>query len=134
MKAAGRKTDALVEFVDVYPTLAERCGLAAPAGFEGTSLVPLLDDPARPWKRGAISQYPRSIPGRGKAMGYALRTERFRLVEWRVQGGAVAEQELYDLEKDPDENLNVAKRPEYAERLSELSALLAGGWKGLVPR
>jgi iduronate 2-sulfatase len=67
-------------------------------------------------------------------MGYALRTDRFRLVEWRVQDGAVADQELYDLEKDPGENVNVARRPEYADRLSELSALLAGGWKALSPR
>ena len=119
--------------MDVYPTLAERCGLPMPAGLEGTSLVPLLDDPAQAWKRGAISQYPRSIPGRGKAMGYALRTDRFRLVEWRV-GGSIAEQELYDLEKDPGENVNVAKHPEYADRVSELSALLAGGWKSLQPK
>lgn len=134
MKGAGRKCGALVEFVDVYPTLAERCGLAAPVGLEGTSLVPLLDDPALTWKRGAISQYPRGIPGKGKVMGYALRTDRFRLVEWRLAGGAVEERELYDLEKDPGENVNVAGRPEYADRLSELSGLLAGGWKSLQPK
>jgi len=133
MKAAGRKTDALVEFVDLYPTLAERCGLPAPSGVEGTSFVPLLDDAARPWKKGAISQYPRSIPGQGKAMGYALRTDRYRLVEWRAQGGSFVEHELYDLEQDPGENINLAGRPDQADRVRDLSRLLAGGWKALLP-
>jgi arylsulfatase A-like enzyme len=133
MKAAGKKTDALVEFVDIYPSLAERCGLPAPAGVEGTSFVPLLDDPARPWKRGAISQYPRGVPGQGRVMGYALRTDRYRLVEWRAGKGPFVERELYDLEKDPGENVNVASRPEYADQVSQLSKLLSGGWKGLQP-
>jgi len=133
MKAAGRKTDALVEFVDIYPFLAERCGLTPPPGLEGTSFGPLLDRPDAPWKKGAISQYPRGVPGQGRAMGYALRTDRYRLVEWQAKAGAFVEHELYDLQKDPDENVNVAKRPEYADTVKELSALLAGGWKNLLP-
>lgn len=133
MKAAGRKTDALVEFVDIFPSLAERCGLPAPAGVEGTSFVPLLDDPARPWKKGAISQYPRGVPGQGKVMGYALRTDRYRLVEWRAPSGSFVEHELYDLEKDPGENVNLARLPEHAGRVRDLSKLLSGGWKALAP-
>ena len=46
----------------------------------------------------------------------------------------MADQELYDLEKDPGENVNVARHPEHAARLAELSALLAGGWKALQPK
>lgn len=131
MKAAGKTCDALVEFVDVYPFLAERCGLTPPPGLEGTSFGPLLDRPDAPWKKGALSQYPRGIPGHGKAMGYALRTPRYRLVEWRAKD--YVEHELYDLETDPGENVNLAKKPEHADRVRELSALLAGGWKGLRP-
>jgi arylsulfatase A-like enzyme len=55
----GAKTDALVEFVDIYPTLCQLAGLDLPSGLEGTSFVPLLSDPTRAWKSAAFSQYPR---------------------------------------------------------------------------
>lgn len=54
----GRKSPALVEFVDVYPTLCELAGLPIPASLEGTSFAPLLNAPARSWKKAAFSQFP----------------------------------------------------------------------------
>jgi len=56
--ARGVKSDALVELVDLYPTLVEEAGLETPAGLEGHSFSPLLKDPKRTWKEGAFSQYP----------------------------------------------------------------------------
>ncbi|OHB77221.1 MAG: hypothetical protein A2Z25_08215, partial [Planctomycetes bacterium RBG_16_55_9] len=78
MKTAGKRTWALTEYVDIYPTLCQACGLSLPAHLEGLSMMPLVDNPGRPWKKAAFSQYPR-----GKVMGYTLRTERFRYTEWR---------------------------------------------------
>ncbi len=132
-KAAGRRTDALVEFVDIYPSLAEICGLPAPEGSEGTSFAPLLDDPARTWKRAAFSQYPRSVPGVGRAMGYSVRTDRWRLVEWAVPDKQYREFELYDHGKDPNEDVNVAALPENAAVVKELAEILRAGWKGSRP-
>jgi iduronate 2-sulfatase len=128
-KSAGRKTDALVEFVDIYPTLVELCGLPLPDGLEGTSFKPLLDNPNRTWKKAAFSQYPRRVPGVGGVMGYTMRTDRFRLTQWQNAERTFTEYELYDHQSDPGENVNVAKKPEYAERMKELTAMLEAGWK-----
>lgn len=132
-KAAGKKCDALVEFVDVYPTLAELCGLPLPDGLEGVSVAPLLDDPARTWKTAAFSQYPRQIPGQGRGMGHAIRTDRYRLVEWAVPGKDFREYELYDHQADPGENVNLAKKAEHAELVQKLAKQLQAGWKAALP-
>jgi len=58
MKARGESTSALVELVDIYPTLCELAGLPKPAHLAGESFVPLLDDPKRKWKNHALSQFP----------------------------------------------------------------------------
>ncbi len=133
-KSAGRRTDALAEFVDLYPGLAELCGLPLPDGLEGTSFVPLLADPRRSWKRAAFSQYPRQIPGQGRGMGYSLRTDRYRLTEWSVPGKEFREYELYDHHADPDENVNLAGRSENAALVKELAAELRAGWRAAAPR
>ncbi|MEJ5340489.1 MAG: sulfatase [Thermogutta sp.] len=125
----GAKTDALVEFVDIYPTLCELCGLPIPEGLEGTSLVPLFENPQRPWKKAAFSQYPR-----GKVMGYSMRTDRYRYTEWRPSGGGEpVAVELYDHTTDPLENVNLAGRPEYKDLVAQLHQQLEAGWKAAKP-
>lgn len=128
---AGEPTRALCEFVDIYPTLCELTGLPLPEHLEGTSLAPLMDEPTRPWKRAAFSQYPRS----GGIMGYSMRTDRYRYTEWRAERGAgeVVATELYDHEVDPGENVNVAGLPENAGLVAELAAQLAAGWQAALP-
>src|SRR5262249_5187191 len=72
-------TDSLIEYVDVYPTLAELCGLQAPARLEGASFARLLDNPRLPGKKAAYSQYPRRDASTGgeRLMGYSMRTARY---------------------------------------------------------
>ncbi|GAB4139107.1 MAG: sulfatase [Thermogutta sp.] len=128
-KRPGSKTQALVEFVDIYPTLCELCGLPLPEGLEGTSMVPLLDDPEQPWKKAAFSQYPR-----GSVMGYSMRTERFRYTEWQPRnGGPPVAVELYDHDADPREDVNLADEPDFRSIRRELSEQLKAGWQAAVP-
>lgn len=130
MKQRGIRSDALVEFVDVYPTLVELCGLPIPEGLEGVSLAPLFENPLRPWKKGAFSQYPRDAESLN---GYTVRTERYRLTEWRDQAGETKATELYDYQNDPEENTNWAMDENYAEVLREMRSILHGGWRNALP-
>lgn len=125
---AGRATSALVEYVDIYPTLSELCGLPVPAQCEGLSMVPLYDNPERPWKAAAFSQYPRA----GNLMGYSLRTARWRYTEWIERAsGRVEARELYDHSSGPIAAANLAALPAHAATVAELSSLLdkGQGWR-----
>ena len=129
MKTAGKRTRALTEYVDIYPTLCHACGLKIPGHLEGRSMMPLLDDPERAWKKAAFSQYPR-----GKIMGYTMRTKRFRYTEWQDRRtGDVMARELYDHEKDPHENSNVADEREYGPDVKRLSEMVKQGWRRALP-
>jgi len=124
-KAAGRHSWALVEFVDIYPSLCELAGLPLPSHLEGASFAPLLDDPERSWKKAAFSQYPRG----GGVMGYSMRTDRYRLTRWLNRDGAEAAHELYDHQNDPQENVNIADRPENKALVAELTKQSQAGWQ-----
>jgi uncharacterized sulfatase len=125
-KGAGRKSRALVEFVDIYPTLAELGGIEAPETLEGLSLAPLLDEPDRPWKRAAFSQ----VEWEDRIYGRTVRSDRYRYTAWEGDGGG---EELYDHEGDPGEFRNLAEEAEFAEALEEHRAMLAAGWKAAGP-
>ncbi len=129
-KTRNQKSDALVEFVDIYPTLCEFAGLPLTPGLEGTSFAPLVADPKRTWKPAVFSQYPRT-----GLMGYAMRTERYRYVEWVKTGTTQVEgRELYNHQDDPDENVNLAGRSEHKDLVTKLSQQLRAGWKAAVPK
>ena len=66
----GQRCDALVELVDLFPTLSELCSLSIPEQLDGISLAPLLRDPKRSWKKTAFS-----VAKRGDIMGRSVRTE-----------------------------------------------------------
>ena len=123
-KAVGRKSLSLAEFIDIYPTLADLCGLPKPKDVEGVSLKPVLDDAAASVRPVAISQYPRSDGGKS-LMGYSIRDDRWRLTLWRDRkDNSINATELYDEVGDPHETVNVATKPELAEVIARLTKFL----------
>lgn len=125
-KTGGQQSNALVEFVDVYPTLCDLATLPVPAGLDGVSLKPLLSKPKDSVKRFAVSQYPRggAQTGNQPLMGYSLRDDRWRLTLWRNRrDGSIVATELYDEQNDPAETKNVAA--DQKEVVTRLSGLLA---------
>lgn len=130
----GISTTRIVEFLDIYPTIADLAGLETPAHVEGRSLRPLMEDPDGAWHYPAFTQV-RRLGGRGRGgigvdpsvsdpyMGYSVRTQRWRYIEWGEDG--LQGVELFDYMNDPGETLNLANEPAYGEIRAELDALLA---------
>ncbi len=130
----------LVELVDMYPTLADLCGLTPPVDLEGFSFRPLLSDPQRPWKTGAFTVVGRRRDGQPitatekdklelNYLGRTVRSEKWRYTEW--PNGAA---ELYDQENDPREYVNLANKPEAAATREEMIKILHAGWKAALPK
>ncbi|MBX6312299.1 MAG: sulfatase [Isosphaeraceae bacterium] len=116
-KGNGRACPRVVQSLDLYPTLVDLCGLSAPQGLEGRSLVPLLNDPQAPWDHPAFSV----IGNNNRLSGVAVRTARYRYAEYDGdRGGAM----LFDLEADPHELKNLADDPVHATSREELKALV----------
>lgn len=109
----GVRTKGLTEFIDIYPSLCELAGLDAPEHVEGTSFVPLMKDPGRPWKAAAIGRYNN---------GDTIRTDQFRFTEYTDGGGKLLSRMLYDHGNDPQEDTNAAERPEHAQTAATLAA------------
>jgi iduronate 2-sulfatase len=120
-KAPGKQSPRTVELLDIYPTLAEACGLTPPANLAGKSLKPLLDDPAASWEKPAFTQVWRGTYG-----GYSVRTERWRFTMWGVD--ASHGEELYDYESKLGETENLAADPQHAQTKAKLRALAKQNW------
>lgn len=120
-KAKGRATSRPVELLDIYPTLADLCGLPAPAGLEGRSLRPLLDNPLAKWDKAAYTQVERGPQGQ-RFMGRSVRTERWRYTEWDDEGKQGVE--LYDHAGDSREYRNLAADPKFAATVAEMKQRL----------
>ncbi|MCC9655943.1 sulfatase [Rhodopirellula halodulae] len=103
--------DAIVEFVDIYPTLADIAGVEAPSNLDGKSLQPLLQNPHAEWDGEAITQILRPADDRlaEPVMGCSIRTQRYRYTEWGEGKHGV---ELYDHHSDPNEFHNLRTDPD----------------------
>ena len=100
-----------VDFVDLYPTLAELCGLPIGEHLDGESLVPLLNQPDREWPHAALTTHGR--------LNHAVRTERWRYIRY-----ADGSEELYDHDKDPMEWTNLGSHPDFGDVRKQLAAQL----------
>lgn len=123
----GKRSDAIVELVDLYPTLADLAGLPEPEEVDGVSLEPLLAHPHRSWKNQAFSQFPRPwmYKGAPEVMGYSVRTVDFRYTEWRqLSDAAVVATELYQYDGTGAETENLADQPQYTKKRQEMHTLL----------
>lgn len=126
----GKRSGAVAELLDLYPTLADLAGLEQPVELPGRSLRPQLEDAAAPGKPAALTtfhsvdrQHVSRDRHRPSVMGHSIRTERYRYTEWgeRAWQGA----ELYDHDRDPKEFTNLADDPEMATVRARLKDLLA---------
>ena len=130
-KHAGVSTRALVEMVDLFPTITALCEVPEAPGLDGVSLVPLLNDPQAKGKAAAYTQFPRpAYPdrtprGKPEVMGVSVRTPTLRYTEWRdYDTGSVVASELYDHVRDEAEMNNVIANPGDAAALEQARQLL----------
>jgi len=140
------QTKSMTEFVDVFPTLCELSGGEVPAYLDGKSLVPVMKNNKASVKEYAMSQYPRKMDkadinkvedGKGKLMGYSMRTEQYRYTVWLknftsdqvYSADKVYTKELYDYVKDPLEKVNVSDDTKYAAIVADLDKKMVAYFK-----
>lgn len=130
MQAVGESCYCLVEYVDLYPTLCELAGFGINPDLEGSSFVPLLNDPEQPWKTAAFSQFPRG----NQTEGYSIRTAEWRYTEWRdKRAGEIVSRKLYHTAEDPLETRNLADESQFQERMVLMQQRLKSGWENARP-
>lgn len=110
-----KSVESLVEFIDIYPTIAELSGLPIPGTVKGKSLVPVLENPEAHHKDFVISQFQK---------GLTIKTEQYAYTEWRDDDDTLLAKMLYDHMEDPTESNNLAIDPKYAGIIDSLSSLM----------
>jgi len=110
----NQRTLALVESIDIYPTLCELAGISAPKDVHGKSFLPLMEDPKKKWKQAVFAKW---------SGCEAVKTDRYLYTEWQKKG-EVTHRMLYDHKVDPQENVNIAGRAEAKAVVEAMSKLL----------
>lgn len=122
IEPAVKGSPAIVEFVDLYPTIADLAGITPPVELDGVSLKPLLETPEATWDRPAFTQTLFvDVPG------YSVRTDRWRYVEWGNSGDKGVE--LYDQLDDPKEMNNLAGTMDHGATIKQLKHLINRNWQ-----
>jgi uncharacterized sulfatase len=110
----------VIEFLDLYPTLADLARVTPPPGLHGRSVTPLLRNPQATWDHPAMTQVRRGA-GENMFMGYSIRTEKWRYTEWDEGKRGV---ELYNEVDDPAEMHNLAEESKHRQTVGEMQQLL----------
>jgi len=111
----GQVCRSLIELVDLFPTVLDYCGLAAPHKLAGQTLRPILEAPSRKGRDAAFTLVVRG----GRKYGQAVRTDGWRYIQW-----SDGNSELYDEKNDPEETQNLSRDPKHATQIQQLQALL----------
>lgn len=114
-KSKGEKSNALVEFIDIYPALCELTGLEKPSHLDGESFVPVLEDASQKHKEAVFSRY---------HSGESVITDRYVYTQWQT-GKEPRPDMLYDHANDPEENVNVIGMSQYGDVVIKMKELLA---------
>jgi len=142
-KERGVQTNALIELVDLFPSLCELSGVEVPDYMQGSSFVPLTENPNLSWKKAVFSQFhrrPKVAADGNRYMGYSINTKKYHYIEWyswnykKSSRGKLKTTELYDRENDPYETLNIADKDGMQEIKAQLSKQLLEGWKNALPQ
>ena len=115
---SGQRRSQVVEFIDIYPTLCDLADLDKPEHLQGSSLVPLMRDPASSWKEAAISRF---------RTGDSIRTDRYRFTEYSSGKGKPTGRMMYDHVADPLENRNIVEATDHRDVVKALAKSLADG-------
>lgn len=136
-KLKGTETYEITELIDMFPSLCELAGVDKPDYLEGTSFVPLLENPKKPWKKAAFSQFhrrPKVSADGNRYMGYSINTKAYHYIEWygwdakKGLRGELEAVELYDSVNDPLETTNIVNNNSFKQEVEKLSKQLADGW------
>src|SRR5262249_7892223 len=109
---ANKRTEAMCYLFDVLPTLGKLCHVDGPPTSEGIDLSPTLHDPTKPARPEMFFAY--------RHIQRAVRDDRWKLIRYPL----VNKTQLFDLRTDPEETTNLADKPEHAERIRALTALM----------
>ena len=115
----GNQAESPVSLQDIFPTLVDLCGLEAKQQLDGNSLRPLLMNPKAVWDKPVLISHG---PG-----NFAVRANQWRLIRY-----ADGSEELYDLNKDPDEFSNLAVHPDYDDERKRLRQYLPKSWRYIM--
>lgn len=117
----GQTRTEVVANIDVAPTMLDFAGLEIPADMDGRSMKPLTTGTPAAWRDYLLYEYywERNYPHTPTM--HALLGERFKYIRYH---GIWDVDELFDLEKDPEERINLINDPAHAETVTELNARL----------